>query len=704
MIQPCETLDLFLRFDCTDEFLRLIVCIYIRKMSALADEKPKKVPDKYVDGQKIITIPVLGYEVKEKTYILVMELVLSSMAIFSTMTAYIAFVKLKACASDVTNIVDSWNATPISQVKWQTTPCVSPWMQVNPLDGFVGKESGLGCVCSSGARYKLSGTGTTQYKPALSGPEPCLTNQTSSASTQYQCYDVMKGSIPSFPMKKWKNTYQCYATGTGTGAAGVPFVNAFGQTAVSKGACALGTHLCGSADNDRSFCEPDTTIGCPVNWMGSNALGVLAQFNNPTGFTSANSGFTPVSIGSGTSYSIDTTEYQQIGYNTKVNVAQNWSPMPLVEMGMSVGLPCYGVDNPITSKAKTTTASNTKMGTATTSPVNLMVGLPDSCSSTIVPSTDARYAAADYYSIGNLAYENYLLNPNNACAKDTSGNAVTDINNVPNYNVYASASSCQTAAAGDLPNSCLTKTLPQGITNTFTLTCATGDSYCNQAKTQTKCGLWQSLMSQTDNVGVFMKSQIYWKPDCVADKVAVKDSEKKLSNSMKVQTALVIMNTIANVILIGLGFRIAYLCYINRDKPTSTYSDLEHIWKPRITTAASILKIPIVIATVASTGAIKSFFVSLSAGKCAGTTPASASAITNETFDQLGTQLPSIFTANVFVLLLDLVTFVPAVYAYVSHFCAYDDADSDILGGGMASKDETELSKVPPPPPAPSGL
>jgi len=43
-------------------------------MSGLADEKPKKVPDKYVDGQKIITIPVVGYEVKEKTYLLVMEL------------------------------------------------------------------------------------------------------------------------------------------------------------------------------------------------------------------------------------------------------------------------------------------------------------------------------------------------------------------------------------------------------------------------------------------------------------------------------------------------------------------------------------------------------------------------------------------------------------------------------------------------------
>jgi len=138
---------------------------------------------------------------------------------------------------------------------------------------------------------------------------------------------------------------------------------------------------------------------------------------------------------------------------------------------------------------------------------------------------------------------------------------------------------------------------------------------------------------------------------------------------------LLILNTIVNVVLILLGSYIAYLCCAKTNVNAKKYEELEGIWKPRATTFGTLIKIPVIIATIVVTKAITNFFVTLGDKNCAGTD--AMGMITNGSFKTLADVLPGVVSANAATLAMDILGFLPALWAYIKPYFTFEE------GGGL---------------------
>ncbi len=144
-------------------------------------------------------------------------------------------------------------------------------------------------------------------------------------------------------------------------------------------------------------------------------------------------------------------------------------------------------------------------------------------------------------------------------------------------------------------------------------------------------------------------------------------SNGPLQYSIKVQNALLILNIVFNVVVILMGLYIAMLCCKNDAQSKQSYETLEGTTKPRVSTVATLVKIPVVITTIVVTQKVVNFYVTLGKSQCAGTD--NMGAITNDTFTFLAKQLPGVIQANIGTLAMDIIGFIPIILAYVKYFC-----------------------------------
>lgn len=616
------------------------------------EEGPKEEFDE--NGLKIITLPVVGIKMKEKTYLLMMESFGVCMAIFSIITAVIAFNEIKAASNDVTSIVSNWELLPISEIVWVnakadgSNPCATGYTMVPPM-----KTSGNGasCACAEGAKYYCTGkcSKSSETNKALSRGGACLTNQTTTTQkAAYKCVTVPANNLPGVTLSNWMGQVQCFKRG---------YTNAINTKSAEKGVCPAGTHQCGSAD--LPVCINDATSGCPVNWQ-SDSSAIAGYGVAAASLTTANLGVAP------TTHTYDgqspvpnvnpghsVTHYTQKG---KTYVSGKWTPLPVVEIGNSVGTPCYGEGKGDAGAGLTAVDGSQSQLGGTSIEGNTVIGSPEKCSQ----GTDVRFMATKNYGLGQLVFENAQSQGKTSCSA-TQTNTDYFASGNPKCSGTTGATGCAVAATGSFRTACSGNSC-----------CKTGDKLCEYAAYQSKCGQWQNLATtNTQQASFYQKAQIYWSDTCPYTREEVVKSDGPLQKAINIQNTLLIINVIINVMLILLGAYIAYLCYKNWNEPTTTYATLEEVWKPRAVTLGTLVKMPVIIATIVVTKAITNFFVIIGDKNCAGTD--AMGAVTNKTFTKLAEVLPAVVSANSATLAMDILGFLPVLYAYVKpYFCASD--------------------------------
>ena len=601
-----------------------------------------KTEDKFdADGNKLIALPVVGYEMKERNYYLLCELFGVFMAIFSIITAVVAFNKIKASSTDVAGIVANWQMTPISDVLWVNSnqACPTGYAATTPMTF---PQTTLGCACNGNAQFKWA---DGSLKPASSSATAfCLKNQTN--NNLYTCSELP--SLQKVILTSWTGQIMCVKRG-GTSAMNSPAPDASDK-------CPTGTQNCGTGS--LSLCQPSSMTTCPINWMSdTNALGTYALTANSPQLSNINSVGYSYS-GQVTNPADSGTHYYEAGPMTKISAANNWTPLPIVELGSALGTPCYGEADALTgSQAQLQTPLNTgnKVNIPTT----------PACSQ----KQDPRFMTTRKYPLGNLIFENYVNSNggNNACQGAAPGKSY-------DYFANPTTNACDSSISSG-PNACLQKSTPSGAGfSCNNPTCCINsssqtDQICLQAAFQSQCGVWQNLMST--NAGAtasfYQKAQIYWSLTCPYTKDQVMQSNGPLQYSIKVQNALLILNVVFNVVVILMGLYIAMLCCKNDAQSKQSYETLEGTTKPRVSTVATLVKIPVVIATIVVTQKVVNFYVTLGTSQCAGTD--NMGAITNDTFTFLAKQLPGVIQANIGTLAMDIIGFIPIILAYVKYFC-----------------------------------
>jgi len=642
-------------------------------MMMMAEENPTKKAEPPAEefdeqGLKIITVPLIGTKMREKTYLILLETFGVLMAIFSTVTAIIAFNKMKAASNDVANIVANWDMVPVAEIQWVAAgnACPTGFSAITPMTTAA---SGASCACASGAKYFWRGdTSSTSGRSVSSSPGICLTNQTSTsnpnAQAAYKCVTIPAATIPAVPLSSWMGQVQCVKRG---------FSNAINtKVADSTGACPSLTHQCGSAALPN--CIANSFTGCPVNWQADStataAYGYSTSAQQST-LTAGSLGVSPAPYSYGGSNVVNPaaagSHYTQSG---KVFVSGVWTPLPVVEIGNSVGVPCYG------EEGIPSAGTQSKLGDTTINgPIS--IGSPSKCSQ----GTDARYMATKNYPLGQLVFENAGASVTGC---DSSQANIDYFSNAANK---CTGSTCAVDTSSTFAAS-FAAACPRGGTNC----CAAGDKLCEYAAYQSKCGQWQNIATTNTQVASFyQKAQIFWSADCPYTKDEVVNSNAPLQKAINIQKVLLILNTIVNVCLILLGTYIAYLCYTKNDKPTTRYADLENIWKPRATTFGTLIKMPVIIATIVVTKAITNFFVTVGDKNCAGTD--AMGMVTNKTFSSLAEVLPSVVSANAATLALDILGFLPALYAYIKPFFAFEEGGVSEVGPSNDKKG-TDLNNL----------
>ena len=119
-------------------------------------EEDKKEEEYDQSGQKLITLPIVGIKMREKTYVFFIEGATVLAAIISSIMAINAYNKMKAAATDVDSVVGTWEATPVGDVKWvQASISCPPGYEQIPV--IQNKKSPLACACEIGSTKKLQG-------------------------------------------------------------------------------------------------------------------------------------------------------------------------------------------------------------------------------------------------------------------------------------------------------------------------------------------------------------------------------------------------------------------------------------------------------------------------------------------------------------------------------------------------------------------
>lgn len=546
------------------------------------------------------------------------------MAIVSIVTAAVAFSVISNAATDVAGIVKNWETQTVSGVIYQASAfCPTGYSLADSVE-FPGTDSNMGCACPTGATFSYA-DGRTPTAVSSDASSRCATNQTFHSG--YTCKDI-PAATTSIPLTKYKGLWKCIKR---------DLASAIDQKyPTSASTCESGYYACGTGTSEAGvMCFPGSSGPCPVNWLGSTAT--LTDFQViASDLTAALSGYTPVATTSGTAQTI----YGQQGKVSQVKMPY-WRPLGLVDISMNFGLPCYGEsDTPGVTNNKLSSPSNSNTGTMT-------VGDNKGCSG----GSDTRFSMTLSEDADSILQENFMQ----SAAYCSGATPSTD------YNYFTSGIKCTASTSAAVYDQCLSTTTSTSGASTST-SCGASDKLCQQYFYQKKCGYMQQIKTSDASLQInqYMRTQIYWSETCTYTKDEVVDSAGPLKNSISVQTALLAINIIMNLIMIGLAAYVCYLCLYS-EPGNQHYNDLHGIWKPRINTFGSFVKIPVIVATIVITSAIERFYVKLSEDSC-------SDALTDKTFDTLGKALPEVIKANITTLAMDVLmlsmTGLLALYAY----------------------------------------
>ena len=252
---------------------------------------------------------------------------------------------------------------------------------------------------------------------------------------------------------------------------------------------------------------------------------------------------------------------------------------------------------------------------------------------------DSRYKVIDYRSEEDLARENILNHPH--CRDLPAG---TD----PNY--FTSSSICTTTSPTEALK-CLTEVDPS------TVSCRSDDKTCEAHYYQTKCGylLHTSDLTGTSGryIGLYQRSQIYWDPDCPYDIKKIKDTHGPLSTAISVQLAVLIVSIILNAFILVFYFQYLYLLFkfgVSDDLSTNEENKLLKKFEEGPVNNALLgskwVKMPLTLTTVILIAQLQHFYIVLKDNRCSDDE-------TNETFVQLGRELPAVFQVNLVTFIVD---------------------------------------------------
>lgn len=595
-----------------------------RLMKMEAEEQLKAAEEKApVKRKKEPTISVFGE-------LLVIALALGSIAATSS-----SYSLLGKSASYVEPILRNWQTKPVGYIVFSHPNGSCP----------VGTESdrtfltwpgigSLGCACPSSSG--LSSVGGTA----------CDSSRTAAGCTD-------GSSIASLTLDTWRGTKIC--------------LNRTGQAVASFGSdsevilrptpdteiphqCAAGYRRCGrtSWDEWRSTCTPENDV-CPLTFAGSEKVvgaygATVAKFEAHT-------------------FSRDVQPfYNRTGDNENATlyVAESslvvMQQLPLVEFlvsfmqaGSQVGSysvygPClnYLADYRGNSQAHYTGAASYS---TSGNPSRVKNDYPGSCD-----RVDPRWIAYDHQDETSLLFENVLQHE--SCAGLTFSEA-------QETNYWHSGTPCSTNSSAAISTQCQ----HGGYSHLDSLmSCASGDSLCEDQYLQSKCGKLMQTVSAIDaqnradgrgmTIGLFKRNEIYWKEKCNADYQSVKENNAPLQRALYAQMSLLIINVVLNVVTITVSVAVLFIYELSIDLPCIDGSAKEDALflktlNRRVSLVAKVLKLGPIIAAIVLLSYVVDFYTEIAASNC-------SDATTNEAFSALGNTLPATQQSNYSTLGLDV--------------------------------------------------
>lgn len=512
----------------------------------------------------------------------------------SLAAAISSYQTLQFAATDVRNIVQTWQSIPISNVMLvpSTSSCPSNFTQLSTL--YWPGATTLGCGCPSGASYSYS-TYTSTSGSACSSSQlaaGCVTN--------------VPNGLSGIQLDRFRGSKICYQRGLAS------YVQT--EEPDSAGACPALFHKCGSSNgtysSDRSQCVPDSLgSGCPLTWLGSDYFFSQTRQKTTKIVTSGN---TPPKM----AYKSGAILYKQEQRLQLVKLQ-----LPIIDLAFSIQQnggdrgPCYKG-----ASQSAYVAEETGLPT-----------LPAACT-----SVDARWVPLELYPEQDLLGENFIY----AGHKNTRCSSYSTLVAASEADYFKTGLKCN--------NSAITDDLKCESGISSNVACDNNDVLCHDTYYQSRCGrVAHTALSATKKVGIYMRQQTYWKESCPKTPTQVRETSDPFNSAIQAQYALLIVNCIINGMQAILSVYLIMLSLLAVSGLGSLkMDDTNQMHLFRLAKIGQVCKLPVIIASIVTVHAIYAFYQSLSSAKC-------SDDITNVTFDTLGSSLPGVLYGNIATLVCD---------------------------------------------------
>ncbi len=570
----------------------------------------------------------------------IMVIVLALASIAGTSSSYSLMAK---SAAYVEPILQNWQTKPVGYMvfAYPNGSCPAGTISDRTEMEWPGADS-LGCACPNDS-------GMTSLEGSA-----CDSNRLAAG-----CIDST--AMVSITMNVWRGTKICLNR-TGEAVATFldddsTFVRPIPDAEVPH-QCADGYRRCGRTNMDewRATCTPEDDV-CPLTFAGSDkmigAYGATAASFEANSFSRALQPF-----------------YNQSSDNETLYVAESSlvvaQQLPLVQFLVSFmqdgsrveGYDAYGPClNYLADYTENEQASydGTAVHATRGDPRKLRNQYPDSCD-----RIDPRWIAYDHQDETSLLIENVLNHEycdgyNNTRASQT--------------NYWYSGDKCSTDTSEDIAKQCI-----HGYDDSAPLkSCSDADFVCQDNFYQSKCGRLMEMVSAIDaqnqddgrvmNIGLFKRTEIYWREECSSDYNSVKENDSPLRRALSAQTVLLGTNIFLNCITITVSTIVLAVYVFDVDLPCIDGTAKEdaaflHVLNKRVSFVAKIFKLVPIVAAIWYLSYVVDFYTEVAQANC-------SDDITNESFLDLGTTLPSTQFSNYCTLGMDFLQIVMPVLLFM---------------------------------------
>lgn len=559
--------------------------------------------------------------------LLVIALALGSMAATSS-----SYSLLGKSATYVEPVLQNWQTKPVGYMVFTHPNQSCPDGTSSNLTSmsWPGANS-LGCACPS----------TSGFSSARG--ESCDNSRLSAGCTNAAALAPLNMSI-------WRGTRICLNR---TGQAVATFSGSQNSLRPTPDAeiphqCADGYRRCGrtSLDAWRSTCTPTNDV-CPLTFAGSEKI--IGAYG------------AAVSTFASHSFSRNTQPfYNQTSDNETLYVAESslvvMQQLPLVEFmpsfmeegsiagGYEIYGPCL---NYVPDYRDNTQANYAGLSSYSTSgdPSKIRNSYPTSCE-----RVDLRWIAYDHQTETSLLFDN-ILNHEYCAGLDYSQAQAT--------NYWYAGAQCSTSSSSDISRQCAHEGYDDKAALAF---CDVDDRLCRDEYYQSKCGklmqMATAIAAQNEEdgrsvrIGLFRRSEIYWKEKCTADYKSVKENNKPLQNALTAQMALLASNIVLNIVTISISVIVLFVYEFNVDIPCIDGSAKEDalflkVLNRRISLVAKIMKLAPIVTAIVYLSYVVDFYAEIASSEC-------SDDVTNEAFALLGGTLPSTQQGNYSTLGMDV--------------------------------------------------